>query len=171
MTTCQFITDAYLTFLGNIYLCHLQNARRQFIADSDSKLTTLQLCVHLLILTDKVHDDLLNHLVVVYITRPSVRLDALIVKAAQYSSSKLTTLGDDLSIAIVLNALRGLTLSQHKQFVNKDVSKVIDLCFILFVELGKYHLILFLCLTCLHGTGEETLVNNYSAQRRISLER
>ena len=105
MTTCQFITDTDLTFLGNIYLSHLQNTIGQLVTNRDGKLAALQLCIQQLVLLHEVDDQLGNQLVLVLVTGPVVGLDVTILKVAQGSCRELATLGDDLSTGIVLHAL------------------------------------------------------------------
>ena len=105
MTTSELITHTDLTFLGHIYLGHLQDTRRQFITDGDSELTALQLCIKQLVLLDVVHDQFLNEIILVLIISPAVTLDSVVLEILQRSNSELTALGDDLSTCIILHTL------------------------------------------------------------------
>ena len=67
MTTGKFVTDTDLTFLGNIYLCHLEDARGQFVADGDGKLLAFHLGIEQLVLLQIVDHELGYKLVLVVV--------------------------------------------------------------------------------------------------------
>ena len=164
MTTGQLITYTDLTLLGNVNLSHLQDAVWQLITDGDCKLLTLHLGIKQLILLHEVDNQLGNELVFVLIIGPVANLYVTILKVAQGCSSKLATLGDNLSTCIVLNALRCLTLGQLHELVDQDILQVVNLSLVLLVDLSQHDLILLLRLTVLDSTLEHLLVNNNTAQ-------
>ena len=164
MTAGEFVTHTDLTFLGDIDLCHLQNTRRQFVTNGDSKLTTLILSIKQLVLLDEVDNKLLNKFIRMLILGPAIRLDAIVFEILQGGNRELGTFGDDLSTGIVFNTLRDLTLGQGHQFVNEDILQIVHLCFIFLINLAEDNLILFLRLTGLHGTREEFLIDHDTCQ-------
>ena len=58
MASGQLVADTDLTLLGDVYLCHLQDARWQLVADGDGELATLVLCIEKLCLLQEVCDEL-----------------------------------------------------------------------------------------------------------------
>ena len=86
------------------------------------------------------------------IVGPAAALDALIVEVLESCHGELGTLGDNLCIGIVLDALRGLILCKRHQAVDKHILQVVCLCLILLVNLCKGNLILLFTLTGLDST-------------------
>ena len=144
MTSGEFITHTDLTLLCNVNLSHLQNTVGKFVANGNGKLTTLHLCIQHLIFLHEVDNQFSYQLILMLIICPVVALDITILKVTQSSSSELATLGDDLGTCIVLDTLRGLAFRQFKELVDQDIAQIIDLCLILFVNLGQGDLILLL---------------------------
>ena len=105
VTSGKLITNTDLTLLGYINLSHLQDSVWQLVTDGDSELLTLHLSIKQLVLLHEVDNQLSNELVLVLIVCPVADLYVTILKVAQSCSSKLATLGDDLSTCIVLNTL------------------------------------------------------------------
>jgi hypothetical protein len=95
---------------------------------------------------------------------------AVVFQILKSCGGELAALGDNLSSGIVFHALRGLTLSECEQLVDKNILQVVVLSLILLVDLCECNLILLLALASLHGTREQFLVNDDTAQRRIGLQ-
>ena len=170
MTTSKFITYLNLTFLSDVNLSHLQNTRRKFIPNSDSKFLTLHLGIHLLVLTDEVHNQLLNKKVSMLIISPAIWLDTLIIKVLQCSYSELASLRDNLCVRVVFNTFWNLIFCQLKQLINQEILQVIYLSFLLFVNLSKNIPILTLALTSLNSAAKEFLIDNNTTQWWVSLQ-
>ena len=101
---------------------------------------------------------------------PVVRLNAVVLEVLQHCSCELGALCDNLSTRVVLNTLRSLALGECEELVDENILQVVVLCLVLLVDLGENHLVLLLRLACLDGTREELLVDNHTAERRVSLE-
>ena len=164
MTSGKLVAHSYLTFLRNINLCHLKNAGRKLVTYGNGELSALQFGIKKLILAYIVHYELLDELIGVRVVCPSVRLDAVILEVLEYRSSKLAALCDNLRTGIILHTLRNLILSENKQFLYKNILKIVVLCLIFLVYLSEQHLVLFLRLTCLDSTGEHLLVNHHTTE-------
>ena len=83
MSSGQFVAHANLTFLGDIHLSHLENARRQLVADGDGELATFKLGIQQFVLADVVHDELLYQVVRMGIVGPVVRLNAIVFQVLE----------------------------------------------------------------------------------------
>ena len=101
---------------------------------------------------------------------PVVRLYTVIFEVLQSSCSKLRTLSDNLSTRIVFHTLRNLALSQCEQLIYEDILQVLTLCLIFLVDFSENNLILLLRFASLDSTREHLLVDDDTAQRRVSLQ-
>ena len=105
MTTGELITHTNLTLFGHIYLSHLQDARRKFVTNGDSKLLTLHLSIKQLVLLHIVDDELTNEFILMLIICPLAGLDITVLQVLQVCHSELRTLRDNLCTGIVLHTL------------------------------------------------------------------
>ena len=83
MATGELVADTNLTLLGNIDLCHLQDAGGQLVADGDGKLLALVLCVEQLELLQVIDNELGNELVLMFIVSPVAYLYVAKLKVLQ----------------------------------------------------------------------------------------
>ena len=171
MSSGQLVAHANLTFLGNIHLGHLENARRQLVADGDGELATLKLGIQQFVLADVIHDELLYQVVRMGIVGPVVRLNAIVFQVLERSRRELATLIDYFCTRVVFNALRHLVFGEFEEFVYQDVFEVFVLSLVFFVYLGKYNLVLFLRVASLNGTREQFLVDNNATERGVGFKR
>ena len=71
MATCHLVTHANLALLGNVYLCHLDDARWKLITDSEGKLPAVELSGEYLVLLEIVYDKLTDKTVDMFVICPS----------------------------------------------------------------------------------------------------
>ena len=80
VATSHLITHTNLTFLSNIYFCHLDNTSRKFITNCNSKLLTFQFSIQLFIFLNEIHHQITNHTVNMIVTCPVAQLNRSKVK-------------------------------------------------------------------------------------------
>ena len=112
VTTGHLVTNANLTFLGNVNLGHLDDTARQFIADGNGELLALQLGIHDVVLLEVVDDELTDEHVGVLVIGPIAKFNGSPIDGFEEGLAELSTLGDNLCADIILNALRGLVLQK-----------------------------------------------------------
>ena len=112
MASSEFVAHADLTLLGNIYLCHLQNARGQLVTDGDGKLLALHLGIQQLVLLHIVDNQLGYQLVLMIVGCPCADMHVAILQVAQVGGGEIAALGDYLGSGVVLDSLRHLTLGE-----------------------------------------------------------
>ena len=170
VTSGHLVTDTNLTFFSHIDLRHLNNAGGKFVTDGDGKLLTFQFSIEFFIFFQEVDDQITNHAALVLISNPLAKLYGRVIQCFQITTGKLRTLGYDLSSHVVLHTLRNQVFSQCQQFINQDLLQICNFCFKLFINLWQKSFVRHLRATCLYRTGEQTLVNDNTFQRRWSLQ-
>ena len=105
------------------------------------------------------------------IVGPVARLNAIVFQVLERCRGELATLIDNFGTCIVFNALRYLIFGEFEELVYQDVLEVFVLSLVFFVYLGKNNLVLFLRFAGFDSTREEFLVDNYTTERGVSLER
>ena len=98
MASGQFVAHADLTFLGHIDLSHLENARRQLVADGDGELAALEFGIEQFVLADIVADERGDEPIGMLVFGPGIRLHAVVFKVLEIRGGELGALGDDLGV-------------------------------------------------------------------------
>ena len=121
MTTGHLIADANLTFLGNVNLGHLENARRKFVANRDIVFLSSELGIEFLILAQVVYDGGTNHVVLVRIVCPLAQVKGIVFKFCKTLGSELCTLCNLLVANEVFHALRSLAFGEYEKLVDENL--------------------------------------------------
>ena len=171
MATSHLITHTNLTFLSNIYFCHLDNTSRKFITNCNSKLLTFQFSIQLFIFLNEIHHQITNHTVNMIVTCPVAQLNRSKVKWIKIRSTELRTFRNNFRTQIVFHTLRNLTFSQSHQFLNQDTFQVSYLRFKFIINLRQQCFIGQFRATILNHTWEKFLINHHTFQRRRSFQR
>ena len=170
MTTGHLVADTNLALLGNINLSHLDDARRQFVADGEGELLALLFGIQNLVFLQVIDDKFTDEGVRVLVLCPSTQLDSSVVEVLERALGKLGTGGDNLGSHVVLHTQRHLAAGQFLEFLNQDGLEVADLILEFGVNLRQFLTVAVLVGTCLHRLREEFLVDDHTAERRSSLE-
>ena len=103
VATCHLVSNTNLTFLSDVNLCHLDDARWEFIANSEGKLLALEFCIKKLVFLEIVDDELTNQRVGVLVVCPTTELNRSIVENFKCWSNELGAFWYDFSTEAVLH--------------------------------------------------------------------
>ena len=105
MTSCHLITDLQFTFLSHVNLRHLDNSGRKLITDGSIIFLTFNLSFDLLVLDDIIMQQVTDHIVLLLISRPLIRVDLQEVHILQHLVRELHSLRNDILVQVILHAL------------------------------------------------------------------
>ena len=171
MATCHLITDTDFTFLGDIHLGHLHDARRKFVTNRDVEFLAVQFGIDFLVFADIVDDSLANQVVLLGVVGPLAEDKGSVVEPFEQSGGKRSTLRDDFRANEVFHSGRGLSFGESHEFLNKEVLESVHSAFVFFVEQRKLGSDGFSRCLGLDSARKEACADNDTFQRRRSLER
>ena len=105
VAACHFVAHADFTFLGNVYLGNLHDARGQFVAYADVEFLTAEFGVDFLALAQIVNYGLADEVVLMVVVCPLRQVNGVVVDSGQCGGSETRTLGNNLAADKVLDAL------------------------------------------------------------------
>ena len=171
MTTGHLVTDTNLTFLGNVYLGHLNDTCGQLVTDSDGELLAFQLGIEFLVLLDEVHHQCTNQSVGMFILRPVAQLNSGEVQIAEVGSRESGAFGNNVGTHVILHTFRCIIFCKLQQLVYQHFLEITNLSVKFIVNLRKQSLVGQLGAAGLDNTGEQTLTDNNTLQRRRGFQR
>ena len=121
VTSCHLITDLQFTFFRYVNFSHFDDAGRKFVSDSSIIFFTLHLSFDLLVFDHKVVQQITDHIVLLFICRPLVRIDFQIIQILQGFQRKLHAFRNNIFIQVILHSLRSLPIGQFEQFVDQQI--------------------------------------------------
>ena len=166
----HLVADAEFALHGEIDLGHLDDARREVVADGEGKLVAGEAAGDFAGLDVVVVEEFLDEVVGFLVGSPLVGADLVVVDRLEGLGSELDLFGDDFLFMVIIDAVGDLAGEQDEEAVNELVFQLVHFEIIFSFRSSEELFFLGTGLAVADDAREEFLVDDDATDRRWDLE-